>query len=84
MTAPGQTDLAEALALAVQLQSSADAHQESEGTERRRAAAQIETLVAELSALYPRWAAMTSERSDWQIRALNAERKIAAATKEES
>jgi hypothetical protein len=79
VTAPDQTDLAAALALAAQLQSNADAHQESDGTERRRSAEQIEALVSELNALYPRWSAMTSERSDWQIRALDAENQLAEA-----
>jgi hypothetical protein len=67
----------EAFALATQLRANADAHHEGSGTERRRAADQIESLAAELDALYPRWSAMTSERSDWQIRALAAEAKLA-------
>lgn len=66
----------EARTLVDQLRSNADAHHEDEGTERRRAADCIERLVEELDALYPRWAAMTSERSDWQLRALAAERQL--------
>jgi hypothetical protein len=66
----------EALTLVDQLRSNADAHRESGGTERRRAADCIERLVEELDALYPRWAAMTGERSDWQLRALAAEEKL--------